>query len=297
MNIKGLRVFVNIMKEGTLAKASNKVNLSQPAASRLLGLLEERLGGSLFIRHKSRLIPTAEGKKIYPEVVKALAIIDGIQSNFTYLKKDSDKTLRIACHSGVAHSLVIPAIADLAMKNSGIRTRLDVISQNELLLGIKENIYDIGIGHLPVSHEGIETINLCEVALYVALPISSPLCDQDSLHISDLVEVPYIALDRTSVTQQLVEKTLSESVECSQYEVSDVAAACHLVQQGVGFTIADPFSLSGQSLDSVQLVSLCPQTNISLGAFLKADYLRHPSVEKFLSELTKKGSDLMHRYI
>jgi len=62
MNIKGLRVFILTIEEGTLSKASERLNISPPAASRLLNLLEEDLGVPLFSRVKKRLIPTVEAE-------------------------------------------------------------------------------------------------------------------------------------------------------------------------------------------------------------------------------------------
>lgn len=82
MNLKSLRVFVNVMDEGTLARACRKMNLSQPAASRLVQILEAEFDIQLFNRDRKRLIPTHQAEAFYPQAVRILASIDDLPDMF-----------------------------------------------------------------------------------------------------------------------------------------------------------------------------------------------------------------------
>ena len=55
------------MTVGTVTGAAERLNLSQPAVSRMIAKLETELGFKLFVRQGGRLVPTAEGSNLaYP---------------------------------------------------------------------------------------------------------------------------------------------------------------------------------------------------------------------------------------
>ena len=64
MNLQQLRTFVAIADTGGVARAANKVHLSQPAASRQMQVLEADLGVPLFDRIGRRIRLTAEGEDL-----------------------------------------------------------------------------------------------------------------------------------------------------------------------------------------------------------------------------------------
>ena len=61
MNLKSLRTFYLVVREGSLTAAADKLNLSQPAVSRLVRILEDETKLQLFSRARRRLVLTHEG--------------------------------------------------------------------------------------------------------------------------------------------------------------------------------------------------------------------------------------------
>jgi len=57
-NLKSLECFRAIITSGSATAAAQQLGLTQPAVSRLLGLLEASVGFELFHRRKGRLVPT-----------------------------------------------------------------------------------------------------------------------------------------------------------------------------------------------------------------------------------------------
>lgn len=50
MDIKQLRIFLNVAETGSFSEAAKRLNVTQPALSRQIRLLEEDSGSPLFIR-------------------------------------------------------------------------------------------------------------------------------------------------------------------------------------------------------------------------------------------------------
>ena len=62
------RIFVAVAKEENITKASEKLNISQPAVTKQIKNLEKQLALKLFDRKSKGLSLTAEGKELYEKL-------------------------------------------------------------------------------------------------------------------------------------------------------------------------------------------------------------------------------------
>jgi DNA-binding transcriptional LysR family regulator len=269
MNLKSLRVFVYIIEEGTLARASERLHLSQPAVSRLLKLLEQELGVALFERYKKRLVPTLAGDQFYAEAIRILASIDGIPDYLRQIKSGQSAPLRIVCHPRLANGLVLPAMSLLAGRSPDTRLHLEVHSRRDLGRYIAQELFDVGIGSLPVALEKIEPEVFCEVDLQVLLTADHDLADRPYLRVEDLQPYRYIALDKHTLLRSVVDGSPLRANERLEvfHEVSISAAAHHLVAEGLGYTITDAVSVGGNMSKDLRLIALRPKTTMKFGIF------------------------------
>ena len=63
-SLNGLRAFEAAGRHGSFTAAANELNVTQTAVSRMVRLLERRLGFALFLRHANALELTAQGQSI-----------------------------------------------------------------------------------------------------------------------------------------------------------------------------------------------------------------------------------------
>lgn len=283
MNLKSLKVFALVMEEGTLARAADRINLSQSAASRLLQILEEEFDVRLFRRDKKRLIPTSEGEQFYPEALRILAQVDQIPDFFAQIHSDAPVPLRLICHTRIANGLVLPAIARFAELEPDTPVKLEIYPRRNLGRRIMNDRFDLGISALPLPVETIKPTVLGKTALQVALPRSHPLADRDVLGPADLAEVPYIALDDSTVIRRIVDQVMNRAgVSLSiKHEVSVGSAAYRLVKSNLGFTFADPVALDPEFAQSIALVPWRYKMDVPFGYFLPPQRDRHTSADAF----------------
>lgn len=55
MDLRQMECYKMVVEEGSILKASLKLNMAQPPLSRMMRILEEELGTTLFIREKESL--------------------------------------------------------------------------------------------------------------------------------------------------------------------------------------------------------------------------------------------------
>ncbi|MFV2034596.1 MAG: LysR substrate-binding domain-containing protein [Halocynthiibacter sp.] len=285
MNLKSLRVFVYIIEEGTLARASERLHLSQPAVSRLLKLLEEELGVALFDRYKKRLVATLAGDQFYAEAKRILASIDGIPNFLNQIDSGQTVPLRIVCHPRLTNGLVLPAMSLLARRLPDVRMHLEVHSRRDLGRYIAQELFDVGIASLPIPLDKIEPEEICEVELRVLLSADHDLAKRSHLSVRDLQPYRYIALNEHTLLRKITEGSLLRANERLEvfHEVSISAAAHHLVADGLGYTITDAVSVGSKMSKELRLIPLRPKIMMKFGVFRIGVPRRHDALDDFVA--------------
>lgn len=85
-----LRAFVAVFKERNITAAARSVNLSQPALSSSVKLLEETLGTTLFIRQARGVEVTEDARALYATARRMIADAEGLSTRF---REQRDRTL------------------------------------------------------------------------------------------------------------------------------------------------------------------------------------------------------------
>lgn len=291
MNIRSLQVFVKVIEEGTLAQASEKMNLSQSAASRLIQILEDEYQTKLFLRERKRLIPTRAGEMFYPTAVRILSSIKAIPGLFSETRVDSRGPLRIICHPRLISGLIVPAMIRFAEHEPHVSLKLEVYPRRYLGQKIIEDSFDIGVCNLPLParDENVEVIS--NALVHVLLPKEHQLATRESLSPEDMVGSRYIALDEMTLLRQLSDL---EIVRMGQkltvaHEVSSTSAAIGLVRAGLGFTLTDRGMIDRDLAGGLIQIPWRPRTVMRIGCFRSKKAEPHPMTELFRECLIEAG--------
>jgi DNA-binding transcriptional LysR family regulator len=287
MNIKALRLFVSLMENLTLTRACEDLNTSQPAASRLLRLLEDQLGEPLFQRTRKRLVPTAAAEVFLPEAVRILGAIDNIPEVLAQIRSKAAQPLRILCLPRIVNALVVPAVSELSRRNSALRFKIDVCPRRDFGRRLAYGNYDIGVSSLPLPLGTMQTEVLARAALHVMLPAHHPLARRERLDLGDLATVPYVALDQHTVVRQAVDRALARSGSSLQaaHEVSTSEVASQMVRDGMGFTFVDPASVWPVMAREVAVVPWSIPASFEIGYVLSQSPHAHAARSAFIDTL------------
>lgn len=287
MNLKSLRVFVNVIEEGTLARACRKMNLSQPAASRLIQILEAEFEILLFHRDHKRMVPTYEGEAFYPQVVRILASIDDLPDMFQQIATNAAPPLRVICHPRLVEGLIVPAMAQLMKRSPSLKLKLEVHPRRYLGRRILHGLYDVGVATLPLPDQNPAAQFLARTDMQVALPEGHPLASKHTLRPQDLAHVPYVALEDTTNMRTLLDRELARADEKLEitHEMSTSLSACRLVKEGIGFTFTDAITLSPDEALGLAIRAWRPRVNIEFGYFVADTKRPHRSRDEFISIL------------
>ena len=124
LNLRALRTFVATAESGLLARASAKLNISQPAASRQIQTLETELGVRLFHRLGRTLQLTAEGEDILQQSRRLLADADLLTERARALKGGQTGTLRVAATPHVIATLLAQFLPNYRRRHPDVEVLL-----------------------------------------------------------------------------------------------------------------------------------------------------------------------------
>ena len=87
MRYRHIEVFYSVFIHGSVTKAAQDLNVTQPSISKILSQSESDLGIKLFDRLNKKMIPTQEAKILFPYVEK-------IHNNLSNFKKVSSNLIK-----------------------------------------------------------------------------------------------------------------------------------------------------------------------------------------------------------
>ncbi|WP_346667430.1 LysR family transcriptional regulator, partial [uncultured Desulfovibrio sp.] len=82
MDIRVLRYFLAVTREGTISGAADSLHVTQPTLSRQLMELEEELGTTLFTRGKRRISLTEEGLFLHKRAQEIVSLVERTEAAF-----------------------------------------------------------------------------------------------------------------------------------------------------------------------------------------------------------------------
>lgn len=183
-----------LIKEKNVSRAAEKLYLSQPAMSRILGRLRELFDDPLFYRESNGLQPTAKTLELEEQLDAILFSIDNLVNNSTFSAESCEKAFRISTPPLMSKLLTAPlakAIYDVAPKV----TLEEYPSAIDPILLLKEGHVDFSI-HIKdtiVSDEyHSEKIGYTYPVIYGAS--DHPLLQKEDITIDDCLEYSFVDL-------------------------------------------------------------------------------------------------------
>ena len=143
INFEYYKVFYEVAKNENITKASEILHISQPAISKTIKLLEEKLGGTLFVRTKKGVTLTEEGKEFYSYIAKAIEYINSAENKFSDLINLETGIIKIGINSTLTKEFLLPYLE----KFNKLCPKIDIQITNgitsHLISELKNGLIDI----------------------------------------------------------------------------------------------------------------------------------------------------------
>ena len=242
MKLTQLNAFKAVVECQTVTAAAERLNLSQPAVSRLLSGLEQRLGFNLFLRKGNRLELSDEGQAFYLEVAKVFDAVSGLDHAADSIRSRHFGSLNIAAMPLLSNAYLPRILASFLKDAPRLKVGFKTYRSEEVIRRVQSQTTDIGFAFVDEQLAGVKAQKV-ECECVCLLPASSPLAKRTVIDIYDIADQMLIRHEKDA-NQRRIDALLRryDLTTVEQIEVSLASTAAALVREGVGIAITDPFT-------------------------------------------------------
>ena len=295
MNIRQLEAFRAVMATGSATAAAQRLNVTQPAVSRLLAQFERDLGIDLFLREKGRLTPTPEALALFDEVDEAFDSIQRIARLAGDLRSANSGELRIIVPHSLAERVVPPLLKDFMRLHPGIRATVSMGAYEAIERAIAARQADLGFAKLPVVHPGVDVVELPTVESVCVLPRGHRLANRARIGPLDLKDEPMILLGRSRPSRFEIDRAFKERrvAPTVRVETHTVETACAMVAAGLGISIVNRLMAAQHIGEAVTLVPFTPSVKHKFGLIYPTGAARSRLAKEFGEQFRKRLVSIM----
>ena len=251
MDVHQLEVFLAVMETSNMTRAAEKVHLSPGAVSLQLHNLANEIQAELFVRNGKRLVPTPAAVRLAEHGRSVLKLMSQITEEFEH---DSSKDVRPFQFATGVTTLVYQLGGPLRQlrnqyPNADIRVTVGVTEQ--IVTGLLERRFDLGLISLPVTEDNLRIIPLFDEELLVIRPSVKSVRGSRvrSMQVTELSSAPFLLYPKRSNVRKVIDQFFRELnvVPRVMMEADDTEAIKRLVECGFGFSILPEHALHEQT--------------------------------------------------
>ncbi|MDU4339847.1 MAG: LysR substrate-binding domain-containing protein [Enterobacter hormaechei] len=200
IRLRHLHTFVAVAQQGTLGRAAETLNLSQPALSKTLNELEQLTGTRLFDRGRLGAQLTLVGEQFLTHAVKVLDALNTAGQALNRKEESVSDIVRVGALPTAALGILPAAIGQFHRQQK---------HDTMLLAGLKSGELDLGIGRMsdPELMSGLNYELLFLESLKLVVRPNHPLL-QDTVTLSRVMEWPVVVSPKGTVPRQNAEALL-----------------------------------------------------------------------------------------
>ncbi|HEY6257624.1 MAG TPA: LysR family transcriptional regulator [Xanthobacteraceae bacterium] len=199
--MRDLHVFVTVVQRGSMAKAAQQLNVTQPAVSKAIGDLEHTLGVRLLDRKPQGVEPTMYGRAL---LKRSNAVFDELKQSVRDIEFLADPTVgevRFGCHDTIAAAILPRVMKRFALRHPRVVLRMEqigVVGAALELPTLHQRLIDFAILRLPkplADEQPFDELNLeilFDDQLVVAAGRQSRWAGRRKIDLSELITEPWI---------------------------------------------------------------------------------------------------------
>ena len=292
MDIRVLRYFLTVAREGSFSRAAEALYLSQPTLSRQIREMEEELGVQLLNRTNRNIRLTAEGHRFRRRAQEIVDLMDKTQAEFSGPEEEIAGEIMIGCGETQIMREIAKVAIPLQRDYPGIRFNLYSANADDVSEKLDQGLLDFGLMFEPFDMGRYDTLLLpFSDTIGFLMQENHPLAGKESIRMEDAEGFPMI------MPRQGQFLSSSASLMNVSYDISRLNIVCYynllfnaavMVEQGMGIAyclehladISEHTGLTFRPLDP-------PMTN-RLRLAWKKNQVFSPAAELFLTRIKQQ---------
>jgi DNA-binding transcriptional LysR family regulator len=297
MELRVLRYFLTVAREGSITGAADFLHVTQPTLSRQLKDLEQQLGKKLFIRSSHSIILTDEGILLRKRAEEIVEMVDRLEAEFHSMEETISGDIYIGGGETDAMKQIARVAKDLRSRYPNIRYHLYSGNEDDVTDRLDKGLLDFGILIQPADISKYKYMNIPAKDVWgVVMRKDCPLASKESIQAEDLLNVPLIC------SRQAMKQTYSKNEFADWFGVDfdklNIVTTYNLaynaalmVEEGMGYAVVLDKIVNTSSDSNLCFRPLKPRLESGLNIVWKKHQVFSAAADLFIKEIQEKFSN------
>ncbi|MCM3794246.1 LysR family transcriptional regulator [Priestia megaterium] len=294
MEVRVLRYFLTVAREGNITRAADFLHVTQPTLSRQLKDLEQELGKKLFIRSSHSVILTDEGMLLRNRAEEIVNMVDKLEAEFSSMEETIGGDVYIGGGETEAMKHIARVAKDVQVRYPNIRYHLYSGNEEDITERLDKGLLDFGILIQPADISKYNYLNMPAKDVWgVVMKKDSSLAVKEGIQAEDLVNVPLIC-SRQAVKQTFSKNEFADWFGEDFHKLNIVTTynlaynAAIMVEEGVGYAITLDKIVNTSTTSNLCFKPLQPRLESGLNIVWKKHHVLSAAAAAFLKELQEE---------
>ena len=292
LNLSRLHLLSELSVLGTIAKVAEAVNLTRPAVSQQLAILEQETGTALFERSGRGVRLTLAGESLVARSAKVLDLVNEIEADLASAKGAVAGEVRISAFGSVATTFIPAVFEDLIREFPQLDLRFEELEPGESLKAAAAKQVDLALVDDSISAEALSSMlyfrPVYEDHFSVVMAANHRLANEASIRISELSSENW-AINRNAQTYKTqIVNACHEAGYTPRVVAScrNMAATLEMVRTGYVVTVLPALALRAAAADpAFAVVPVTPPMVRRIFVAMVQGTFRRPAIAAVLRAL------------
>ncbi|HLR19045.1 MAG TPA: LysR family transcriptional regulator [Staphylococcus sp.] len=290
MEIKQMKYFVEVVRNGGMTQASEHLYIAQSTISKNIKSIENEFNITLFDRRKKHIILTDIGQIFYDKCVEALAVLDDLSLEMGDVTNLERGHIRIGISAIMNVRLFTESLNQFHFKYPNVTYEVIEGGGKAVEYYLNNDEIDVAITTLPVDEDIYHAVPLYKEKLLLVVDKHSELAQQSSVYLGDLKNERFVMFhDDYYLKDQIIESCRKVGFHPKTVaKMSQITFIENMIRDGIGVSILPESIINILNEGVVGIEISGADVAWNLGAIWKKEsYMNHVTYEwiNFLKDL------------
>jgi len=283
-----LRTLQAIARHNSFSRAARALNLTQPAVSMQVRLLEQALGLPLLERVGKRAFPTHAGSLLLAHADRALRELEAGVERVQELRGVVAGRVRLGTSASISIYLLPLALRRFRRRHPEVEIVIVTGNAAEITRAVVANDLDVGIVSLPVRDRELAVTPFFRDELVAIAPPEWVGRRPRAVDAPTVAGHPLILFEAGATLRRVIDGWFHRAgvTPRAPMELGNTEAIKKLVEAGLGWSVTSWFSVESEVRSrTVTALRLTPPLERQIGLVRRRDKPRTPALDAFLDGL------------
>ncbi|MDW4255182.1 LysR family transcriptional regulator [Staphylococcus saprophyticus] len=290
MEIKQMKYFVEVVKNGGMTRASKHLYIAQSTISKNIKSIEDEFNVTLFDRRKKHIILTDIGQIFYDKCVEALAILDDLSLEMDDVTNIERGHIRLGVSAIMDVRLFTESLNQFHSMYPNVTYEVVEGGGKAVEFYLNNDEIDVGITTLPVDDDIYHAVPLYKEKLMLVVDKNSKYAKQSSVYLKDLKNERFIMFhDDYYIKDQIIESCRKVGFHPKVVaKMAQITFIENMILDGIGVSILPESIVSILNKDITGIEITGADVNWNLGIIWKK--------ESYINYVTREWINFLKSY-